>query len=438
MISRIEALNYRCLKYVDQPLERFQVLVGPNASGKSSFLDVVALLGDFVRDGLDEALLRNPRHPRGRATTVDELIFNQSADRFELVVELRIPQKLRRPGNGNYERARYEVALGKSEKNGELVIAGETLWLCAAAGGKTPVVRPGSPQAAHPQSEFFPTEPAAPDTLFTAPGRKKTPAGWRKVVNKVPESGNDYFQSETSKWDTLFRIGPRKAALAGLPQDPDHFAVAIWVRDLLVEGIHILALNSIAMRSPSSPSEPRTFRVDGSNLHLIVQDLGQHHPTVFQDWVGHIRTVLPDIQTINVIERPEDRHLYLAVQYASGRDPVPSWLLSDGTLRLLALTLLAYLPEHEGIYLIEEPENGVHPRAIEAVFQSLSSVYDGQVLIATHSPLILGLASREQILCFARNPSGAVDVVTGYNHPRLRDWKGETDLGTLYASGVLG
>ena len=88
--------------------------------------------------------------------------------------------------------------------------------------------------------------------------------------------------------------------------------------------------------------------------------------------------------------------------------------------------------------LIEEPENGIHPRAIEAVFQSLSSVYDGQVLIATHSPLILGLANREQILCFARNPSGAVDVVSGRDHPRLREWKGEIDLGTLYASGVLG
>ena len=430
MISRIEALNYRCLRYVNQPLERFQVLVGPNASGKSSFLDVVALLGDFVRDGLDEAILRGPRHPRGRATTVDELIFNQSADRFELAVELRVPQKLRRPSSGNYQRARYEVAFGRSEENGELVIAGETLWLCPAAESQS---RP-----ARPQLDLFPTEPVAPETLLSAPGKKKKPTGWRKVVNKVPESGNDYFQSETSKWNTLFRVGLRKAALAGLPQDLDRFAIAMWVRDLLIDGIHILALNSIAMRSPSSPSEPRTFHVDGSNLPLVVQDLKQQHPDVFQDWVGHIRTVLPDIQTVNVIERPEDRHLYLAVQYASSGAPVPSWLISDGTLRLLALTLLAYLPEHEGIYLIEEPENGVHPRAIEALFQSLSSVYDGQVLIATHSPLILGLASREQVLCFARNPSGAVDVVTGREHPRLRDWKGETDLATLYASGVLG
>lgn len=430
MIGRIEALNYRCLKHVDQSLERFQVLVGPNASGKSSFLDVVALLSDFVRDGLDEALLRNPRHPRGRATTADELIFNQSADRFELAVELRIPPRLRRVGNGSHKRVRYEVALGKSAENGQLAIAGETVWLGPALDG--------GPRRDREQLELFPSEPEAPATILIAPGKKRTPRGWRKVVNKVPESGNDYFRSEITGWNVMFRVGSRKAALAGLPQDVARFPVAMWMRDLLTQGIHILALNSVAMRSPSSPSEPHTFRVDGSNLPLVVQDLKQQHQRVFEAWVEHIRTVLPDVETISVVERPEDRHLYLAVQYAGGGDPVPSWLLSDGTLRLLALTLLAYLPEHEGIYLIEEPENGIHPRAVEAVFQSLSSVYDGQVLIATHSPLIVGLASREQILCFARNPSGAVDVVSGLDHPRLRDWKGEADLGTLYAAGVLG
>lgn len=64
----------------------------------------------------------------------------------------------------------------------------------------------------------------------------------------------------------------------------------------------------------------------------------------------------------------------------------PSWLVSDGTLRFLALTLLAYLPDPAGPYLIEEPENGIHPRNVETVFESLSSVYDAQVLLATHSP----------------------------------------------------
>ena len=138
-----------------------------------------------------------------------------------------------------------------------------------------------------------------------------------------------------------------------------------------------------------------------------------------------------------MVERPEDRHLYLAVRY-SNLEPIPSWLLSDGTLRLFALTLLAYLPHHQEIYLIEEVENGVHPRAIEAVFDSLSSVYDGQVLLATHSPLIVGLSKPEQVLCFAKNASGATSIVRGSEHPKLKDWRGQVDLGTLYAAGVLG
>ena len=207
---------------------------------------------------------------------------------------------------------------------------------------------------------------------------------------------------------------------------------------MLREGIHILALNSIAMRRPCSPSESKTFKVDGSNLPLVVQDL-QQNPEAFQDWVEHMQTVLPDLETILVEERPEDKHLYLAIKYNFGGDPVPSWLLSDGTLRMLALTLLAYMDmPSPGIYLIEEPENGIHPKAIEAVFLSLASVYDSQIFLATHSPLFLDLAERKQLLCFAKNTSGAIDIVSGDNHPALREWKGQISLSTYYASGVLG
>jgi predicted ATPase len=113
-------------------------------------------------------------------------------------------------------------------------------------------------------------------------------------------------------------------------------------------------------------------------------------------------------------------------------------MVSDGTLRLFALTLPAYLPDFQGIYLIEEPENGIHPKAIETVLQSLSSVYAAQILLASHSPVILGCAPTESLLCFAKDDQGATDVVSGPNHPRLREWRGQTDLGTLFAAGVLG
>ena len=160
-------------------------------------------------------------------------------------------------------------------------------------------------------------------------------------------------------------------------------------------------------------------------------------PDRLREWIAHVRTALPDLRTIRTIEREEDRHRYLLLDYGTGLE-APSWLVSDGTLRLLALTVLAYIPDLEGIYLIEEPENGIHPRAVETVFQSLSSVYGAQVLLATHSPVVLSLAQPEQVLCFARTAEGATSIVRGSEHPRLRAWRGETDLGTLFASGVLG
>ncbi len=123
------------------------------------------------------------------------------------------------------------------------------------------------------------------------------------------------------------------------------------------------------------------------------------------------------------------------VRYKNGIE-VPSWIVSDGTLRLLALTLLAYLPEFTGAYLIEEPENGVHPAALETIYQSLSSLYDAQVLIASQSPLLLGMAEPEQLLCFTQEPDGT-KIIRGSEHPALRDWRREVSLGTLMASGIL-
>jgi hypothetical protein len=48
------------------------------------------------------------------------------------------------------------------------------------------------------------------------------------------------------------------------------------------------------------------------------------------------------------------------------------------------------------------------------------------------------MARRDQILCFAKDAAGATAIVPGDKHPRLKDWQGALDLGTLFAAGVLG
>ena len=98
----------------------------------------------------------------------------------------------------------------------------------------------------------------------------------------------------------------------------------------------------------------------------------------------------------------------------------------------------AYLVDLEGIYLIEEPENGIHPGAVSTAFDSLSSMYEAQVLLATHSTVVLNAAELDDVLCFAKDDTGATDIVLGSEHPMLQNWQGQVDLGTPLASGVLG
>ncbi|MEZ5318416.1 MAG: AAA family ATPase [Vicinamibacterales bacterium] len=425
-VTRVEALGYRSLRYVSQSLSPFHVLVGPNASGKSTFLDVVAFLGDMVRAGVAAAVQGDPRFQIPmRAPDGRQLTWMRNRNRFEVAVELAIPAG-RRPGlkDGSSDACRYEVAI---DVTGPLRIVAETLWL--KPGTSTSV--PSPPK----QRILFPQPPAPPDGIVRAP-RKQAPKGWKKIVSRGDEPERVTFISETSGWNNPFRIEADKAALASLPEDEERFPVATWFRKLLGEGVQRLVLSSEDMRRPSPPGRSRGYLPDGSNLPHVVHGLESTHPDRFAQWIGHVREALPDVEGIKTQERDEDRHRYLVLTYRNGLQ-APSWLVSDGTLRLLALTLLAYVPELSGLYLVEEPENGIHPRAVETIFQSLSTVYGAQVLLATHSPVVASMAELEQVLCFARTAEGATDIVRGSEHPRLRSWKGSIDIGTMLAAGVL-
>ncbi len=429
MITRIEALGFRSLRVVTMDLADFQLLVGPNGSGKSTFLDVVAFLGDILRAGPRAAILGDSAlGVSPRAADPSHLCWMRQGSRFELAIELRIPgERASRLPNGRHGRARYEVAICTRGEDGEIGLAAETLWLAPPRGANGNEDR---------QRALFPELREPPSTILH-PGGKHAPPGWKKVVNKTEESGNDYFFSETSGWNNPFRLGPTKSALANLPEDEDRFPVATWVKRVLMEGVRRVALDAGAMRRPSPPGAPGRFLPDGSNLPWVVHRLEKTNTDLHRRWLAHVGTVLPGLKAIQTVERPEDRHRYLVLEFESGLT-APSWVVSDGTLRLLGLTLLAYLKDDNGVYLIEEPENGIHPKAMETVHQSLSSVYGSQVLCASHSPVLLGLAQPKDILCFALDAAGATDVVRGDEHPYLRKWQGTLDLGTLLASGVLG
>lgn len=414
----------------------FHILVGPNASGKSTLLDVVGFLGDLVSDGLDGAVQR-------RTGNFQDLVWGRQRDQagFELAVELDIPENLRiqLPEEGRYKRFRYEVAVRMADDG--LCIASERGFLKSEW-----AVR-------EDRSLFFYTDTL--ESLRDFPSYRRMPdsiltdadlfGNHRRVLQKSSD-GTDTFNVETaSKIDHLLSreelsivFGPRRSTLKNLPEDSRHFPVSTYAKRILAAGVQKLFLDSRRLRRASSPNLLRMgFVPDGSNLPWAIQTLRDLDPDKFREWLNHVRTALREIEDIRIVQREDDRHAYLMLRHATGVE-VPSWTVSDGTLRLLALTLVAYLPDSGRIYLMEEPENGIHPMAIETVYQSLASVYDSQVLVATHSPVFLSCAEPDEILCFAKNEDGATDIVLGSRHPRLEDWKSSADLNLLFASEVLG
>jgi len=226
-----------------------------------------------------------------------------------------------------------------------------------------------------------------------------------------------------------YRLHSQQSALSALPIESHD--LALFFR----ERVQMVDLDSKALRVPSLPQKAATRLLDGSNTARLVASVQEGSPEEFERWVAHLKTTLLDLESIRTVSRPEDKKRYLMVKYANGVE-APSWVLSDGTLRLMALTILAYLPEKR-VYLIEEPETGLHPQALETVYQSLSSVYGGQVLTTSHSPMLVALPKPEQLLCFRMTPEDAT-ILRGDRHPALLDWRGEVDLGEYFAAGVLG
>ncbi|MGH7272347.1 MAG: AAA family ATPase, partial [Polyangiaceae bacterium] len=92
---------------------------------------------------------------------------------------------------------------------------------------------------------------------------------------------------------------------------------------------------------------------------------------------------------------------------------IPADLASSGVMLILGYLAIAYSPSQPDVLLIEEPENGIHPRALERVmrfFRMLASNTPGpekpQVILTTHSPYLLDFVEPEQVIMFGRKPNG--------------------------------
>lgn len=353
MIVQLEAYNYRCLRAVRQPLGRFHVLIGRNASGKSTFLDVLGFLQDILAGGVDLAVYGAELDvdwfvPRTQKDFRD-LLHKGEGNSFTFALVAQLPASVREhPQLSRYDRCRYQLRVGCDEGD-ELTVLNEQLWLVAEGA-------PNGGKGMEAQQSFL--KPDA-EELQQVLWNLEEPESWRRVLLRR-EGKRAYFWSETSGWNFPQPISPTRLALDFM--DEERFPGGSWFKQHLAGGIRRLQLNPRKMREPCPAIVSDEFQLDGSNLPKVVAQLKGHNtPKRFQRWLEHVQQELREVQDIEVRRREEDNALYLVLRYAGGYE-VKQWGISEGSLRYLALTLLTYLPEEsEPVWLIEEPENGIHP-----------------------------------------------------------------------------
>lgn len=393
-LARVEIERYGLLRSVKVDLDESAVLIGPNASGKSTLFDALAFIGDALRDGVPGAIA-------SRGDSLKDLLWFGEGAFFAIAVELLLPPSLR----GEFNRVRYELEVGELEDEPEVVgVRRESLFLM-------------------PQRE------AAPAII-----QQTVPRKWRKVLGLTGQTGQARYGAESGQRKTsTSSIGAEQLALAHLPEEPDRFPITARVLTFFVHGLRRVALEPSAMARPCPPDAPGHLLPDGSNIPSVVRALAAGDISRCEEWLAHVREALPTVELVKVEPRGDD--LELVVGFRGGHE-VPARRLGRGVLRILGVTLVPYVAEPDAVYLVEEPENGVHPSAVEAICQALAWSPENQVLVTTHSPVWLGLTPIDRLLCVTRE-AGAARIVPATAFEHLEGWTGEVDLPTLFAANLL-
>ena len=186
----------------------------------------------------------------------------------------------------------------------------------------------------------------------------------------------------------------------------------------------------------------RTFKLakDGSNIGDYLWDVLQQPDgeEIFQGIIETLRYVLPYAENIQpTVTTRIQRTIHL--QLSEGRFEVPGWLLSTGTLRVLALLAVLRHPNPPPLLCIEEIENGLDPRTINLLVEEIQRVtQEGttQVICTTHSPYFLDLLPLSSIIVVERDEAGQ-PTFTRPDEKALGDWARDFAPGQLYTMSQL-
>ena len=423
-IRTIGVTNFKSFSELDVELRPFNVLVGPNSAGKSSFVEIFRFLRDIASEGLDNAIsmqggVENIRNARlGRDSNMT----------FRVSWDSDLELWGRHPGRGVKIRGvhyTFTLKFKQRTRGREFWIAQDSLKLDAVvqseADSEAVVSREGS--------------------IRLTRLRQSTKGHYAVVID--PALGLDLgsivgFGDQTDF--NNFSIGDR--LLLEAPTALPFFFMQLgrgfgsWSDTLREVGVFDfdpkLAKRAVPLRGR------RELEEDGSNLALVLRRILKTQASA-RSFSNLISGLLPFVSEMSVKEYVDRSALLRCREVYNDDYYVPGPLLSDGTVNVAALVVALYF-EQNPLTIIEEPERNLHPALVRQLVEMMRSASEkNQILVTTHNPEFVKYSDLDDLLLVNRDPRGFSSIVRPSESSMVQAFL-EQDLGLddLYVMNLLG
>jgi predicted ATPase len=392
-LRRIKIENFKAIQNSGSiKLTPLTVFIGNNGSGKSSIIEGLLTYQMIIQQGLDDAInyWRGFDYIRNRA--VPHTLSPKSVDRpYEIN-----PFSLKL----SYKDYSLSISITQSP-NGEVFISEEDLTI---------------PQV----------------ICFT---REIDGKVYRQYFNEGKIDDWKIWERDALDTQGMLNIRSVQERLQAIDKLTIYTEITEW---------QFVNFNPAIMGNPIPPrlsADRVKLAPNASNLGHYLLDLYKLDIDAFNGLVETLQYVLPyakDLQVQATSPAELERRIYLKM--TEGNFQVPGWLLSTGTLRVVAILALLRHPFPPPLIIIEELENGLDPRTINLLVEEIRQAIESgktQVIITTHSPYLLDLLHLSQIVIVERNEQGEPIFSRPADKPTLEQWSKQFTPGQLYTMGQL-
>ena len=392
-LLRLKVNNFRSLRDVDLSLRPLTVLVGPNGAGKSNLLDVIAFLGDSVRDDLGQAVIKRGGFRRV-AFRGGELGARPTVS---IDVEAAVTPDSLLTASDQYT-LNFSAFFRRVRPVDEDILSRNETFLFRRSGGSS--------------LEIFIN---GSDITIESGGQRRTAS----------------LRASSLGLATLPRLGPEQGS-----EQVDALAE-------LFAGFRVFDVDVDRARTPGAVGAARRLDDDASNLAPFLLNFATQHPDLFGALIRDARTFIPGLEeiTFHTVGGASEA-VVLRLRERGLRDETDLADASFGSIRALALLALLYDPNPPHLTCIEEIDHGLHPYVLDRLVELLRQAsHRTQLIVATHSPpLVNRLQAEELVVCERREDgSSAIPAIDPEVVRRMEgELGGELGLGELWFTGALG